>query len=326
MVVPPRATTAAEVRSEIGLCWWREVVGLAAMYAAYSICRNWFGSGAVSPTVAAVNADRVMDLETALGLFHEQAVQRWFLSLGPLIKAVNVFYGTAHFLVPALVLISLYRWHPDEYRRWRNVLIVTTGASLCIFCLFPLMPPRLLADCGPYGACLNSPFVDTLHRFGGVWSFESTPMVSVSNQFAAMPSLHFAWALWCALAARPLVRRRLSRRALSAYPFATLLTIVVTGNHYFLDAAVAGVLVGVALLSTRRSLHVALAGMVWVSLRPWVPSVRSPGGTAPCDPTRRRRHGSDRVADQTSRTSGADTKHDARGAGRRHTHPVRDEG
>ena len=105
------------------------------------------------------------------------------------------------------------------------------------FSLYPLMPPRLLSVCGGYGGCTNSNFVDTLQRFGGLWSFDSGTMQSISNQYAAMPSLHFAWSTWCWLALRPVVQRRSVRIALAAYPWLTLFAIVVTGNHYWIDAA-----------------------------------------------------------------------------------------
>ncbi|CAN5403571.1 hypothetical protein BH10ACT3_BH10ACT3_05720 [soil metagenome] len=244
----------------VGVRWWRELLGLAALYASYSFTRNLFGSGMVSPAAAYRNARRVMNVERSLGLFHEQAVQRWFLSVDPLIEAFNLFYGTAHFVVPIVVLVALYRWHPEQYRRWRNVILLTTAAALVIFSLFPLMPPRLLADCGRYGACVSSGFVDTLAHHNSPMSFGSPRVAAVSNQFAAMPSLHFAWALWAALAAQPLVRRREVRVALFAYPAVTLLTIVVTGNHYFMDAAIAGVVVGAAgaaqlIVEHRRALH-----------------------------------------------------------------------
>jgi hypothetical protein len=72
---------------------------------------------------------------------------------------------------------------------------------------------------------------------GGLWSFDSGTMQSISNQYAAMPSLHFAWATWCCLALLPTVRSRLLRILLVVYPWLTLFAVVVTANHYWLDAA-----------------------------------------------------------------------------------------
>jgi hypothetical protein len=110
--------------------------------------------------------------------------------------------------------------------------------ALLGFSLFPLMPPRLLtAGATQYGAHLTDyNFVDTLAKVGGLWSFDSGTMQSISNQYAAMPSLHIAWATWCALALIPVLRNRVLRGLLMIYPWMTLFAIVVTANHYWLDA------------------------------------------------------------------------------------------
>ncbi|HZQ85031.1 MAG TPA: phosphatase PAP2 family protein, partial [Acidimicrobiales bacterium] len=71
----------------------------------------------------------------------------------------------------------------------------------------------------------------------GLWSFDSGTMQKISNQYAAMPSLHFAWSSWSALVLLPGVRKSWLRVLLVIYPFATLFAIVVTANHYWLDAA-----------------------------------------------------------------------------------------
>ena len=100
------------------------------------------------------------------------------------------------------------------------------------FTIFPLMPPRLLNDAG-----LHLGFVDTLQRYPTFWSFDSGPAAKVSNQYAAMPSVHIAWSTWCALALVPRMKT-LPRKILAAcYPVMTLIVIVITANHYVIDAA-----------------------------------------------------------------------------------------
>jgi hypothetical protein len=88
-------------------------------------------------------------------------------------------------------------------------------------------------------------------------------MQSISNQYAAMPSLHFAWSTWCWLALRPVVHRRSLRLALAAYPWLTLFAIVVTANHYWIDAAGGALALGVGyvvgFLITRASARWRLA-------------------------------------------------------------------
>jgi len=221
----------APERHQPALRWWREVAYVAAFYACYSAVRNLFGSAAVSPQVAFDNALRVIDVERALGLYVEGAVQAAFLSWTGFIAAWNIFYGTAHFAVTGGVMVWLFLRHPVRYRLWRTTLACTTGIALVGFAAFPLMPPRLLATIDP-----SFDFVDTLHTIGGLWSFESSPLRSVSNQYAAMPSLHIGWSLWCAAAVLPFVSRRWARVAVASYPVVTLFAIVVTANHFWIDA------------------------------------------------------------------------------------------
>jgi hypothetical protein len=227
-----------------GLHWTRELLGAGVFYLLYSATRNLFGSAGGSSTAHALhNAERVIRLEQWLGLFHEQAVQSWFLGWPWFIRIWNVYYGTLHFVAPVVVLVLLFRRWPGAYRLWRNTLAFTTGLALLGFSLFPLMPPRLLCDClyGGGGAS-DRGFVDTIDRFGGLWSFDSGTVKSISNQYAAMPSLHVAWSLWCAVALIPHLRHRWAKVLVGLYPVATVFAIVVTANHYLLDA-VGGALV-----------------------------------------------------------------------------------
>ena len=241
------AGSRARAVPPVRLHWWREALVALAFYGVYSGIRNLFGSASVSPGRALDNARHVIRIERAVGLFHEESVQDLFLHWRPFIRFWNIFYGSLHFVVTIAVLIVLFRRFPERYRRWRNTLACTTGLALVGFSTFPLMPPRLLGECATaYGACLpHYGFVDTLARIGGLWSFDSGTMQSISNQYAAMPSLHFAWSSWCALALVPVLRNRAAKVALMIYPWATLFAIVVTANHYWLDAAGGAVVLGV---------------------------------------------------------------------------------
>jgi hypothetical protein len=221
------AVSAEEARG--GLRWWREVLYALAFYLVYSFIRNTQGSAAVSAAHAMGNALRVIRLEEFLALYHERAIQHAFLDNRPFIEFWNLFYGTFHFLVTIFALVLLFRKFPERYRKWRNTLAFTTGLALIGFAAFPLMPPRLMPP--SYG------FVDTLKTYGSLWSFDSGAMNKISNQYAAMPSLHFAWALWCTLVLVPALRRRWAKVLAIAYPALTLFAIVVTANHFVLDAA-----------------------------------------------------------------------------------------
>lgn len=230
---------AATVRPT-SLRWWREAIYIAVYYLVYSAVRDTQGSaGARQGTVTAYHhAQSLIRAERALWMFHEHRVQALFVGHRLFIQFWNVFYGTAHFIVTAVAIVWMFRRQPGRYQYWRNVLAIMTGLALVGFAFFPLMPPRLLDSAGGhYG------FVDTLVRYGGSWSFDSGAMQKISNQYAAMPSLHFGWSSWCALVFYPACRRWWTRALVVVYPLCTLFAIVVTANHYVLDAvAGAGVL------------------------------------------------------------------------------------
>ena len=227
---------SAAARKEAGLRFWVEAALVGGVYFGYSMVRNLFGSAAVTPQLAARNADYMIDIEKAMGLYIEADVQEAFIHATAFIQFWNLFYGVFHFLVTFVVLIWLYVRFPDEYRFWRRAGLIATASAVVGFASFPLMPPRLLGDCGKYGACRpNQPFVDTVIDVGGIWSFESTGLETISNQYAAMPSLHIGWALWCALILVPRLRTTPAKLLAGIYPLLTLFAIVVTANHYWID-------------------------------------------------------------------------------------------
>lgn len=242
--------------------WWKEALIVAIFYGIYSWTRNQFGSNKIAadgiPEQAFTNAERVLRTEIWLNLYHEQTVQSWFLPYHFFIQFWNTYYGTAHFIVTLGVFVLLYVKRTDVFPQWRNTLAAMTALAIIGFAWFPLMPPRLLDEPCPIpaeiaeaidvrvsygGACIPSDlrpeagfgFVDTLADYGGPWSFDSETMASISNQYAAMPSLHIGWSTWCAIAVWPLLRRKWTKALVLLYPAATLFAIVVTANHYWLD-------------------------------------------------------------------------------------------
>ncbi len=252
------ATDPPEADARAGLRWWKELAFGIAVYVVYSIVRNRFGSAGGDPGPAFEHARWVIDLEQTLRLYVEPTVQRWYLDLPGegLIRAWNVYYGLAHFLVTFVALVWLFRKDPTRYPLWRNTLALTTCLAVVGFAAYSLMPPRLLDDPGEYGACqiyapeaaaaappgaLSAPgcdrygYVDTVARYGGWVSFGSDGMKEVSNQYAAMPSMHIGWSTWSALVLVPLLRRRWAKVLAGAYPLITLACIVLTANHYWID-------------------------------------------------------------------------------------------
>ena len=214
----------------LGRSWWQMLV--AVFLAVYEEIR-WHmvqaGGAAASHALSVVSAER------ALGLFHERAIQAVFTPWDTVTDAFNTYYGGTHFLVPAVVLAWLLLRHPEQYARARTTLAVTTAVAFVCFWLYPAAPPRLLPT--SFG------FVDTL-RAAGAGHLEGSLINTAGDQYASMPSLHVAWAVWCALALYPAVRHWALRALVVAYPVMTTLVVVATGNHFFLDAAAGTLLAG----------------------------------------------------------------------------------
>lgn len=232
------------------LRWWRELIYVVVFYAVYSFVRNTFGSnagvGREAVAIAYGHAKDVIAIQKAMQLWIEPGLQRWYLDLPGRggIRFWNIYYGTAHFIVTIVALVALFRRQPDRYSKWRNTLAAMTALALIGFASFSLMPPRLLGDTTTYGACREQQVPncngygveDTLARYGGLWSFDSGAVANVSNQYAAMPSLHTGWSTWSALVLIPMLRRRWAKILMALYPVATVFDILITGNHYWLDA------------------------------------------------------------------------------------------
>lgn len=191
---------------------------------------------------AFANADFVVDVERSLGIYSEQAVQGWALGSQFVIENLNRYYVGVHFPATVALLVWAFFRHHSAYRLVRTWFVAVTLAALVIHVGFPLAPPRMTPG-----------FVDTLHEFGPR-IYTADPRRSVANQFAAMPSLHFGWALMLAVAFIAIKRTRRSV-FIVVHPVVTLLAIVATGNHYWLDAIVAAVIaavVGVVVLVLGR--------------------------------------------------------------------------
>ncbi|MFE1438818.1 phosphatase PAP2 family protein [Streptomyces sp. NPDC058739] len=211
----------------------REILLVAGLFLVYKLGRQL----ATGHTEAAFrNAHRVWDLERVLRLPGEGAVQSTLLHGDSLVHTANVYYATVHFPATAAFLVWLYLRRPAHYVWARRVLAALTAAALVLHLAFPLAPPRMLAATG---------LVDTARVYGpSVYGPPQTD--TLSNQFAAMPSLHFGWALMLAIGLIVATRSRL-RWLWLLHPLLTLLVIVGTANHYWLDALVAAALLGLAL-------------------------------------------------------------------------------
>ncbi len=234
------------------LFWWREILIVIVVDVVYETVRNL---SAGQPAKAYENALLIIDWQRNFGMWHEQAMQNFALNYTPLIVFANYFYGSVYIAATLFTLAFLYSKFPDDYSLFRNTLAIGTLCGLVGFALFPLMPPRLLDDTVLLqGANVGHwfGFVDTRVEFPTFWSFNDETMKAISNQFAAMPSLHCGWAFWGLIALLPRVKSRWAKTLVVLYPIMTVYVVVITGNHYVLDAVAGFLLFTVAYLIARK--------------------------------------------------------------------------
>jgi PAP2 superfamily len=236
-----------------------EVATLASLYGVYELVR---GQAHATLAAARTHTDAIVSLERDLHLYGEHAFQRGVHALPGLPTLLGIAYIVLHFVGTGAALVWIHRRHHGAFALVRNTLIFSTGVALVVYMLFPVAPPRL-ADLG---------FVDTVTK-GAHVNLSSDLLGSLYNPFAAVPSLHFGYALLVGVAVGLLARRRWARALGWAYPAVMLLTIVATGNHFFFDAAAGGIVVGAGYLVARLVTDAAPA-------RSWRASAGS--AVAPC--------------------------------------------
>ncbi|MFI6701941.1 phosphatase PAP2 family protein [Streptomyces sp. NPDC050509] len=203
---------------------WFEILLIAVSYWTYSLIRNAVPE---QRTQALKNADWIWRTEQTLGIAVERSVNHAVDSVTWLIVAMNYYYATLHFIVTIGVLVWLFRSHPGRYAAARLTLFATTAVALLGYYLYPLAPPRLMN---------GGHFIDTVVRHETWGSMASGNLKNMSNQYAAMPSMHIGWSLWCGLTIFALASAPWARILGLLYPAATLVVIVATANHFWLDA------------------------------------------------------------------------------------------
>jgi len=217
---------------------WEEVGFIGLSYLLYSMIRN----GVPTHEIGARNrAEALYGVERALHIDIELSINRMVAGVHWLSLASDYWYAIMHFVVTVAVLGWLYLRHPLRYRAARSVLLITNLVALVGFWGFSLAPPRLIG----HG------FIDTVVR-DKIWgSWGTSGMDAASNHYAAMPSLHIGWALWCAVVVVTLTRWRWLKILGAIYPVVTLFVILATANHFLLDAVGGVVAVASGFLSRR---------------------------------------------------------------------------
>lgn len=221
----------------------REAAIIVAVYVVYSVIRNHAPN---KVAVANAHARDVLSIEKNLGIDIEHAINHFFVQHTAIVTVANYMYATL--FLPSAIFVLLWMWFraPRLYVVQRTVLLVMTMMALVSYWVFPAAPPRLLPGGG---------YVDTVVAFG-TWGKTAADAAAntghtVSNAYAAMPSMHFGWALWCGLAFFQATTVRWQRVLAIAFPTATLLVIIATGNHFVLDAFAGAATYGVAYAAVR---------------------------------------------------------------------------
>jgi hypothetical protein len=226
--------------------WWGELLVIAWLAWVYDAINN------LAPLREAVALDHgrsIFSFEQSLHFTPELTLNRWLAGHHMLGSIMSYYYDNAHFIVTFALFGWLWWKRADIYRPLRSSLVLINVIGLVVFWRYPVAPPRMLMSAG------FTDVVASTHAFG---SWHTGKLASDANQFGAMPSLHIAWAAWCALVLWKLSSRVWVRTLALMYPCVTIFAVLSTGNHYLLDvlAGLATFALAVALVRLASVAHV----------------------------------------------------------------------
>jgi hypothetical protein len=210
----------------------RQLVLFASAYYAYRIVRGAVDGQA---TVAFENARTLVDWERGLHLFFEPGLQAWAQGQQWIVTAANFMYVNSHFVITTSFLIWLYIFKNASFYYVRNMFMVAMGLALVLYVIFPAAPPRYLPEWG---------FTDTVASFVGEQKEQSVN--ALYNPFAAVPSMHVAFALMIGIPAAKIVKHRIFKVLWCIYPAIVTFVVMVTANHFWLDAFLGALVAAVA--------------------------------------------------------------------------------
>jgi PAP2 superfamily len=210
----------------------RQLALFAGAYYLYRIVRGVVDGQA---TLAFENARFLVDVERTLGLFFEPGLQAWAHGEEWIVTGANWMYVNSHFVVTTTFLVWLYIFRNQTYYYVRNMFMIAMGLALVGYVAFPTAPPRYLPEWG---------FTDTVATFVGQHAEQSANVLY--NPFAAVPSMHVAFALMIGIPAAKIVRNRVGKVLWALYPVLVTFVVVVTANHFWLDAALGALVAAVS--------------------------------------------------------------------------------
>ncbi|WP_406502101.1 phosphatase PAP2 family protein [Streptomyces sp. NBC_01590] len=216
-----------------------ELLLIRVVYSAYAHVRLAATAGRAT---AEHHGRQIHSIERLLHIDIEHRVNHAVVDVGGLRSFFDHYYSTFHFIVPLAILGVLYVRSPADYRWARSTIGFTTLLALVGFWLYPLAPPRLMPGLG---------FIDTVHGVQDFAKPDYGSLTQMTNQYAAMPSLHFGWSLWCGVVVVVLAPRMWMKALGLLHPLFTVSAIVATANHWVLDAVGGAVVVTLGFGLTR---------------------------------------------------------------------------
>lgn len=218
----------------------RQLSLLVGAYFAYGLVRGLVeGRG----TAAFKHARELVHLERTLHLFIEPSVQAWASGSHFVMEVSSWLYVNAQGTITITALLYLYLRHNSSFYFVRNMLLVAMALALIGYLVFPVAPPRFLPEWG---------FIDTVDRMTPVnVSHTSGLGEALFNPYAAVPSMHVAFAVMIGWPLARLVRSSVARVAWIVYPLVMTFVIVVTANHFIADALLGALTAGAAAYAAR---------------------------------------------------------------------------
>lgn len=193
-------------------------------------------------SVAFAHGREVIDFERSIGTLFEPSVQAFFLPVHWVVDLANQIYLNSQFSITLGFLIWLYLFRNESYYFVRNMFVVSMGLALVGYTLYPTAPPRMFPEQG---------FVDTIVDFSNVNHDSALAKVFI-NPYAAVPSMHCAFALMIGATGVRVSRHWFTKAFWASWPLLVAWVVVVTGNHYWVDVALGwGVAVTSALVAHR---------------------------------------------------------------------------
>jgi PAP2 superfamily len=229
----------------------REVLIIALAVTAYFAVRG-YTEGAFA--TAAANAARIADFERAIGIYREPWIQRQLVDYQTAIDVMNWVYIWGHWPVIFVAACWLFVRRPRTYYVLRNAFLISGGIGLIVFAAFPVAPPRLATP----------EFVDTITLHSNAYRVLQPP--AFVNQYAAMPSLHFGWDLLIGGGIAREVKLWPVRVWGVILPVLMLGAVVITANHFIVDAVAGALLVSIALWA---AVHISIRAQ-GATVRAWL--------------------------------------------------------